>query len=191
MTYNWQYLPQIVEYCCQNKINLYFNTVVSPKESSIKYLHKNNIAEILSFLKSAYQKIFQQYASENNNDEKHSSYFHVVDNNIKNFNGVIAQIELWHSSDNPQKLIFDKKQITDELVEELKQDLESRNIQDNTEEMEAIYITLAELIHKDSTDALINDLLQSGAAELNNNLIKMTLPDVEQIVSEKYKVTIS
>lgn len=52
ITLNWRELPQMLEFCLDRGIALYFNAVFSPAKYSLKEQGKEYISEVISFLES-------------------------------------------------------------------------------------------------------------------------------------------
>lgn len=50
MTNNWRELPQLLDFCIERNITLYFNVVFYPFELSLKRLSSEKLTEIISFL---------------------------------------------------------------------------------------------------------------------------------------------
>lgn len=52
ITYNWNELPQMLSFCLEKNIALYFNAVFSPAELSLREQSSSYLEEVISFLKS-------------------------------------------------------------------------------------------------------------------------------------------
>ena len=53
MTINWREIPDITNYCNDNNISLFVNTVVYPRFVSLRFLPSNQLKEILGFYEKA------------------------------------------------------------------------------------------------------------------------------------------
>jgi MoaA/NifB/PqqE/SkfB family radical SAM enzyme len=52
ITLNWRELPDMLRFCTERDIYLYFNAVFSPAELSLRELPANELAEVIGFLKA-------------------------------------------------------------------------------------------------------------------------------------------
>lgn len=113
MIENWEHLPQIIDYCRDNNMRLYFNTVVAPSSSSIQFLPSNSIAKIYSALSNYYQQSLKKYSYYIGWKEKltrvmyKNSRSEIIEFNMNNLEGVLMQIKSWQ--DDSLKAALKKK----------------------------------------------------------------------------------
>lgn len=85
MTLNWQEIPDLVRYCNANRTYIYFNTVISPEELSLRSMSSNELQSIVD----RYEK---QSFSKNGSIQWH---------NQQAFASLTNQIKAWQSEKQP------------------------------------------------------------------------------------------
>jgi MoaA/NifB/PqqE/SkfB family radical SAM enzyme len=86
-TVNWKSLPEILDFCNANQCVGFFHTVVTPPELSIRYLAKDAIAEIHSYLSSAIAI----------STSAPLQWWEKI--NLENYRGMLKQFDFWQSSE--------------------------------------------------------------------------------------------
>jgi molybdenum cofactor biosynthesis enzyme MoaA len=94
---NWREMPELVRFCNEKGINLYFNTVEYPDESSLRTLELHEMDEVLACWQEAQDSAF----SDSRNDAypwdldlKPLSFFDAGQNQL-NFAGIVSQLKQW------------------------------------------------------------------------------------------------
>ncbi len=101
---NWKHLPEVLEYCCTNRVQLYFNTVVMPETASLRFLEADQLLEVIQFLESELQRITEKSAGNEHGwrgflpwvKREAGSLTEVVQLNISSFQDLIRQLRSWH-----------------------------------------------------------------------------------------------
>jgi len=86
---NWEHLHGVLRYCNKNNVRLYFNTVVMPETSSLRFLSKNALQKVIKRLSwvlrtESFRNLFSNSPTS-------------LDNNLV-FQNMIAQLRAWHKS---------------------------------------------------------------------------------------------
>ena len=86
---NWEHLHGVLEYCNENNVRLYFNTVVMPESASLRFLSKDDLQKVIDRLDSVEPPgLFRNLFSKSRTSR---------DNNLA-FQNMITQLRAWHKS---------------------------------------------------------------------------------------------
>jgi len=80
ITLNWREMPDILKYCNDNDLSIFFNTVFHPRHVSLRYLPSTELAEIVD--------VYEQVMPVANTDSQRS--------NVRCFNDLVKQVKQWH-----------------------------------------------------------------------------------------------
>lgn len=92
MTLNWEEIPEIVNFGVRNTVQVNFNTVLEPKDLSLKYLSKAKLDEILKNYRNASILEWKDLW-----DDPPPWPKTVAQNNRNNFQSLVNQIEAWRA----------------------------------------------------------------------------------------------
>mgnify|MGYP000569058681 CR=1 FL=1 len=86
---NWEHLGGVLRYCNKNNVRLYFNTVVMPETSSLRFLPKSVLKKVIARLEKELKKesVLCLFKKSRTSQENNAA-----------FRSMITQIQDWHQS---------------------------------------------------------------------------------------------